>query len=218
MPAMPSQAVRKPPSQANEESRRHTIDVQAYRDFVNSDSFPNIQILCEENGKLKKRITALATTNDTNRETLTDLTQELREERNQRDHHIKGKDVAEEELRAEKAASNQLRRDVKELDSRVQAQLNAGKKKDLEISHLRNDIDQKAEDLRREKEATDRLNKELQATQSQLHDSFEELHHANAALASIQSFVVNLGALADRKTQMCVLPGPLHRSRLPPVS
>ena len=182
---MPSQAVNKPPPQANEADPTPVIDVQVFRAFVNSDNFPNIQNLYKENENLKKRIAALATTNDTNRESLTDLTQELREVKSQHNHHIETKEAAEKDLRAEKAASDQLRRDVKELDGRVQAKLNAVKKKDLEISHLQNDLDQKAEYLDREKEATDRLNKELQVTQSQLHDSFEELHHANAALASV---------------------------------
>jgi len=182
---MPSQAVNKPPPQANEADPTPVIDVQVFRAFVNSDNFPNIQNLDKDNENLKKRIAALATTNDTNRESLTDLTQELREVKSQHNHHIETKEAAEKDLRAEKAASDQLRRDVKELDGRVQAKLNAVKKKDLEISHLQNDLDQKAEYLDREKEATDRLNKELQVTQSQLHDSFEELHHANAALASV---------------------------------
>lgn len=199
---MPSQAVNKPPPQANEADPTPVIDVQVFRAFVNSDSFPNIQNLYKENENLTKRAAALATTNDTNRETMTNLTLELRELKNQHNLHIETKEAAVKDLRAEKAASDTLRREITELDARIRGQIDAGKKKDLDISHLRNDLVQKAQLLNDEKEASARLNKELQTAQSQLHDSFEELHNANAALAAIQSFIVNLEPLADRKVQV----------------
>lgn len=182
---MPSQAVNKPPSQANEESRTRIIDVQAYRAFINSDSFPDIQKLCAENGKLKKRIAALATTNDTNRETLTDLTQELREERNQRDHHIKRRMLQRRSFVPRKLLRINCAATSRSLIVEFRPTLTRWKRKIWRSPTCETTSTRKQKISVGRKKPLNRLNKELQATQSQLHNSFEELHHANAALASV---------------------------------
>ena len=191
--------------------------MQEFHTFISSDDFQYLQAFSKEFESLKEKVAAPATTNNTNLDTFAererlwyieraDLKQKLGEEERRRVSHLNKIDAAERELGDEKTRSDGLRHRIAELDGQVLSQIEANKKKDLQIIQLRNAREKEAADLKVEKMNSESLKEELKTARSQLDESSKELRTANAALGTIQSFLVNLAPLRDSTTQVYAIP------------
>lgn len=173
-------------------------------EYCAKGDFRRLEEICQENKDLRVKTDQLSTAYDQNILALVRTENKWQSELGKREETIRAKQVAEKELEDEKARSQKLTNQVQALEKDVERSIATTKAKEVEIGKLTNIEKSQADELEKAQRERTKLDGELQSKQKQLASKTMELDRVQEDLKVIQSFVIDLASLADKRVTMYV--------------
>lgn len=207
---MPPTTVNSPPKPNNVSSPSNSPEdpVEDFflliNEYCGQDGFRRLKWLSQENKDLRATRDKLSTAYDQNIQALTRAENKWQSEHGKREETIRAKQVAEKHLEDEKARSQKLNNQVQALEKEVKRAIATTKAKEVEIGKLINTEKSQADDLEKAERERTKLDGELQSKRNQLTSKTTELDRVQEDLKVIQSFVIDLVSLADKRVIMYV--------------
>lgn len=167
-----------------------------------SDAFHHLRQIEVEDKLLRERNTALEITNNTNIDTITKKVNDLTAEKTKMLEELEKEQVVAKSLREEKVSAERLRAEIKTQDDLIPLPGKTSKGKDAKITRKENMSRQKGIELEKERSTSAALANTLKTAQDSLVRCTAELASAEASLATLQSFAVQLQPMVKLKTQM----------------
>ncbi|KAL6405718.1 uncharacterized protein AUP68_10855 [Ilyonectria robusta] len=202
---MPPTTVNSPPKPNNVSSPSNSPEdpVEDFflliNEYCGQDGFRRLKWLSQENKDLRATRDKLSTAYDQNIQALTRAENKWQSEHGKREETIRAKQVAEKHLEDEKARSQKLNNQVQALEKEVKRAIATTKAKEVEIGKLINTEKSQADDLEKAERERTKLDGELQSKRNQLTSKTTELDRVQEDLKVIQSFVIDLVSLADKR-------------------
>lgn len=169
-----------------------------------SGAFQRFVQIDGENQTLKKKLAKLETTNETNMETIALRSEGWNAEKQGFLKTLQEEKDLVDSLRAEKVNADELSSKIDEQERLFLEQVEISKKKDAECTRLQKVCQQKACDLDEQESMNAALTNKLRTSQDELSRTTEELKAANASLASVRSFIVQLQPMTKLRGHMYV--------------
>ncbi|RTE68170.1 hypothetical protein BHE90_017453, partial [Fusarium euwallaceae] len=173
--------------------------------YCAGDEFKRLEGICQENTSLKNDIKELQTAYEQNLKALARSDNKWQSEHNKLKEVDRARDNAVKQLKDERQASQALRDQVRNMEEHVKTVTATSKNWESQAIDLDNKEKANATRLKHAQKEKERLEEELKSIQKQLKSKTTELGQVQDQFKVIRSFVVELGNLTEKETEIRTL-------------
>ncbi|RTE70775.1 hypothetical protein BHE90_014830, partial [Fusarium euwallaceae] len=173
--------------------------------YYAGDEFKRLEGICQENTNLKNDIKGLQTAYEQNLKTLTRSDNKWQSEHDKLKEIDRARDDAVKQLKDERQASQALKDRVRNMEEHVKTVTATSKNWESQAIDLENKEKANATRLEHARKEKKRLEDELESIQEQLESKTTELGQVQDKFKVIRSFVVELGNLTEKETEIRTL-------------